>query len=349
MKKQSIVNLVKYHMERNESSFIAEVADIARDFDKNGDYQLAEYLMELISNANVYTPQSSYTNLRFLEKKNYSSNPLLLPDSIKEDVLSVARTIQNGSEMSKFLFYGAPGSGKTESAYQIARLLDRDIFFVRLEELVDSRMGETSKNVVRLFDEIKHLNYIRSLIIFDELDALALNRIGSNDLREMGRVTSTFLREMDSLSSNFCIIATTNLIDRFDKALIRRFDATISFDRYTKKDLIDIADELLTLYIKKSTNSRQDLRLFNKILDKLDYVPYPGDMKQIIRTSIAFSDNTNKYDYLRKLYITLHDNPDSIDIQALQKEGYTTREIEILTRIPKSSVSRMLKENLSNE
>ena len=69
MKKQNIVNLVKYHIERNESSFIAEVADIARDFDKNGDYQLAEYLMELISNANIYTPQSSYTNLRFLEKK----------------------------------------------------------------------------------------------------------------------------------------------------------------------------------------------------------------------------------------------------------------------------------------
>ena len=140
-----------------------------------------------------------------------------------------------------------------------------------------------------------------------------------------------------------------NLIDRFDKALIRRFDAAISFDRYTKKDLIDISDELLTLYIKKSTNSRQDLRLFNKILNKLEQVPYPGDMKQIIRTSIAFSDDTNKYDYLRKLYLTMHDNPESIDIQALQKEGYTTREIEILTRIPKSSVSRMLKENLAHE
>jgi len=193
------------------------------------------------------------------------------------------------------------------------------------------------------------LNYSRSLIIFDELDALALNRIESNDLREMGRVTSTFLREMDSLSNKFCIIATTNLINRFDKALTRRFDANISFDRYTKKDLIDISDELLTLYIKKSTNSRQDLRLFNKILNKLEQVPYPGDMKQIIRTSIAFSDDTNKYDYLRKLYLTMHDNPESIDIQALQKEGYTTREIEILTRIPKSSVSRMLKENLAHE
>lgn len=349
MKKQNIANLVKYHVERNDNSFIAEVAEIAKDFDSKGDSQFAGYLMELISNANVYIPQSNYKNLRFLEKKNYSPNPLLLPDSIEEDVKSIARAMQNGTGMSKFLFYGAPGTGKTESAYQIARLLDRDILFVRLEELVDSRLGETPKNIVRLFDEIKHLNYTRSLIIFDELDALALNRVGNNDLREMGRVTSAFLREMDSLSSNFCIIATTNLIDNFDKALIRRFDATVSFDRYTKKDLIEIADELLTLYLKKSPNSRQDLRLFNKILNNLDQVPYPGDMKQIIRTSIAFSDNNIKYDYLRKLYITLNGNPESLDMQTLQAKGYTIREIEILTRIPRSSIARMLKENQSDE
>lgn len=349
MKKQNIVNLVKYHVERNESSFIAEVAEIAKDFDSKGDSQFAEYLMELISNANVYTPQANYKNLRFLEKRNYSSNPLLLPDSIEEDVKSIARAMKNRIGMSKFLFYGAPGSGKTESAYQIARIIDKDILFVRLEELVDSRLGETPKNIIRLFDEIKHLNYSRSLIIFDELDALALNRVGSNDIREMGRVTSAFLREMDSLSNNFSIIATTNLIDNFDKALLRRFDACISFDRYTNQDLIAIADELLTLYIKKSPNSRQDLRLFNKILNKLDQVPYPGDMKQIIRTSIAFSDNTNKYDYLRKLYITLNGNLEPLDLQVLQREGFTTREIEILTRIPRSSVSRMLKENQSDE
>lgn len=349
MKKQNIINLVKYHTEKNDSAFTAEVAEIAKDFDNNGDSQLAAYLMELISNTNVYVPQSSYRDLHFLEKKNYSSNPLLLPDVIKEDILAIARAIQNGTEMSKFLFYGVPGSGKTESANQIARLLDREILYVRLEELVDSRLGETSKNVVKLFDEINHLNYNRVLIIFDELDSLVLNRTGSNDLREMGRVTSTFIRELDSLSSRFCIIATTNLIDSFDKAVIRRFDATVSFDRYTKADLIDIADELLSIYLKKSIHSRQDLRLYHKILNKLDKIPYPGDMKQTIRTSIAFSDNTSQYDYLRKLYTSLNGIAALADVQTLQKEGYTMREIEILTRIPKSNVARMLKEHANNE
>lgn len=55
-----------------------------------------------------------------------------------------------------------------------------------------------------------------------------MNRMNNNDLREMGRVTSTFLKELDSLSSDVLLIATTNLVNSFDKALLRRFDAKIS-------------------------------------------------------------------------------------------------------------------------
>ena len=101
----------------------------------------------------------------------------------------------------------------------------------------------------------------------------------------------------------------------------------------------------MTTYLKKSANSKRDIRLFNKILNTLDVIPYPGDLKQIIKTSIAFSDESNEYDYLRKIYLTLINNPNSVDIQKLSDSGFTTREIEILSRIPKSSVSRKLRDN----
>ncbi|MBR0092310.1 MAG: AAA family ATPase [Lachnospiraceae bacterium] len=342
MKKQNIVNLVKYHVDNNQPGFSAEVAEIAREFDRRGDQQIAQYLMELISSANVYIPQRNYKNFRFLQKREFSSNPLLLPDIIEEDVIGIARSIRNKTGMSKFLFHGAPGTGKTESAYQIARLLERDILTVNMEELIDSRLGETSKNVTRLFDEINHLSYDQVIVIFDELDSLVLNRMSNNDMREMGRVTSTFLKELDDLTDKIVMIATTNLIDAFDKALIRRFDAVVSFDRYTREDLIDIADEILLASIKKSSHAGQNLRLFNKILSNLKEIPFPGEMKQIIRTSVAFSDESNKYDYLRKIYLALNGNPEHVDIQMLQRDGYTTREIETISRIPKSSVSRRL-------
>lgn len=344
MKKQNLINLVKYHVEKKDDAFRNEVATIASSFDRKGDEEIARYLMELISTANFYVPQANYKNLTYLRKVKYSTNPLLLPAAIEEDVIGIAKAINNRAGLSKFLFYGQPGTGKTESAYQIARILERDILSVDFEQLIDSRLGETAKNVAKLFDEINHLPYGKVIVVFDEIDSLVLDRINSNDLREMGRVTSVFLRELDELNDRIVLIATTNLFKNFDKAIIRRFDATISFDRYEKEDLIEIADAMLSSSLKKSINSRKDIRLFNKILNNMTMLPYPGDLKQIIKTAVAFSDENNEYDYLRKIYLALNPDADELNIQKLSQKGYTMREIEILSRIPKSSVSRKLKE-----
>ena len=344
MKKQNLVNLIRYHVEKNDEAFITEVAEIAKDYDANDDSSTAQYLMELVSNTNYYVPQTSYRNLKYLTKMEYSSKPLLLPNALEEDVVGISKTINKKLGLSKFLFYGAPGSGKTESAYQIARMLNRDILSISFEQLIDSRLGETAKNVVKLFDEINHLPYNRAIILFDEIDSLVLDRINSNDLREMGRVTSVFLKELERLNEHIVIIATTNLIDKFDKALLRRFDAIISFDRYSKEDLIEIADSMLRATLRNVKSAKINMRLFNKILGNMEKIPYPGDLKQIIKTAIAFCDDSSEYDYLRKMYINLYGLSGAIDIQDLSTQGYTTREIEILSKIPKSSVSRKLRD-----
>jgi len=344
MKKQNLVNLIRYHVEKNDEAFITEVAEIAKDFDANDDSSTAQYLMELVSNTNYYVPQTSYRNLKYLTKMEYSSKPLLLPNALEEDVVGISKTINKKLGLSKFLFYGAPGSGKTESAYQIARMLNRDILSISFEQLIDSRLGETDKNVVKLFDEINHLPYNRAIILFDEIDSLVLDRMNSNDLREMGRVTSVFLKELERLNEHIVIIGTTNLIDKFDKALLRRFDAIISFDRYSKEDLIEIADSMLRATLRNVKSAKINMRLFNKILGNMEKIPYPGDLKQIIKTAIAFCDDSSEYDYLRKMYINLYGLSGAIDIQDLSTQGYTTREIEILSKIPKSSVSRKLRD-----
>ena len=343
MKKQNVINLVKYYVEKNDEAFRTEVVEIARYFEKNEEYSISEYLMDLISTTNYYVPQASYKNFVYLKKTNYSNKPLLLPDAIKNDILGLVRAITKNMGINKILFYGSPGSGKTESAYQIARLLSRDVLTVDFEQLIDSRLGQTAKNISILFDEISRVQSQNVLILFDEIDSIVLDRVNNNDLREMGRVTSTFLRELDDLNNDVVIIATTNLIDNFDKALLRRFDSKISFDRYSNEDLIEIADALLLSFLKKTENTKQDIRLFNKILKNSRQLPYPGEMTQLIKTAVAFADTENEFDYLRNFYLSLNNNPAKINIQELQDMGYTTREIEILTKIPKSSVSRKLK------
>lgn len=344
MKKQNIINLVKYYVEKNDSAFRNEVMEIANDFEKNGENEIGSYLMELISTTNFYHPQNNYKDLIFLKKHPNPNKPLFLPDSIKEDIIGIVKSAGKSIHISKVLFWGNPGTGKTESAYQIARLMNRDLLTVNMEDLIDSHLGQTSKNIISMFDEIKHLYSNNVVILFDELDSLVMNRLCSNDLREMGRVTSTFLKELEDVSDKILIIATTNLINSFDKALLRRFDAKISFNRYTKNDLIDVSCEILQTLIKKSETSRADMRLFKKILKNCDNIPYPGDIMQLIKISLAFSDEDNEFDYLRRFFLELNNN-EKIDIQKLTQEGYTTREIEILTGIPKSSVSRKLREN----
>ena len=61
MKKKNVINLVKYYAEKNDAGFRTEAYEIARDFDNTGDYQLAEYIMSLLSNANARLYYTRFT------------------------------------------------------------------------------------------------------------------------------------------------------------------------------------------------------------------------------------------------------------------------------------------------
>ena len=72
-------------------------------------------------------------------------------------------------------------------------------------------------------------------------------------------------------------------------------------------------------------------------------IPYPGELKNVIKTPLAFSDVGSEYDYLKRLYNSLIGNLDQKDISQLHEEGFTVREIEKLKGESKSAVSRKLK------
>ncbi len=343
MKKRNVINLIKYYTEKNDSGFKAEAYEIAKDFDKNGDYQLSEYIMALLSEANVFVPQINENDMTYFKKVAVNNTPLPLPEDIKNDIMGIINAIGHKIGINKFLFEGAPGTGKTETVKQVARILNRELYQVQFDSIIDSKLGQTSKNLVATFDEINNLRHPENVIIlFDEIDALALDRMNDNDLREMGRVTSTFLKELDNLSDKLVLIATTNLYKSFDKALIRRFDSIINFNRYSKDELIEISETILNEYLLKFTNVSKDIKLFRKILSIPEKLPYPGDLKNIIKTSLAFSKPDNENDYLIRLYENVTNSKINGDIKRLQSQNFTVREIEKLTGISKSQVSRGL-------
>ena len=116
MKKRQVLNLIKYFTEGNETGFRTEAYEIAKSFDKSGDYQLAEYIMALLSDANTFVPQvneDSYDSLRKVSLLNPDSLPL--PDSISKDIIGIVNAVRRNIGVNKFLFEGAPGTGKTEA------------------------------------------------------------------------------------------------------------------------------------------------------------------------------------------------------------------------------------------
>jgi len=75
----------------------------------------------------------------------------------------------------------------------------------------------------------------------------------------------------------------------------------------------------------------------------MNTIPYPGELKNIIKTVVAFSNPNDEYDYMKRLYY-IANGEKTADLKELQDQGFTIREIEILTGVSKSQVARDLKD-----
>lgn len=148
----------------------------------------------------------------------------------------VARLRQKGMRAGFCcLFYGGPGTGKTESAYQIARRTGRDIFLVDVSQLRSKWVGESEKNMCALFNEYKSLaktSEVAPILLFNEADAIFGVRKkgaeGSVDKME-NTLQNIILQEMESLEG--IMIATTNLTGNLDPAFERRFIVKVNFQK----------------------------------------------------------------------------------------------------------------------
>lgn len=138
------------------------------------------------------------------------------------------------------LFYGAPGTGKTETAQQLARLTGRDIMLVDVPSIRSKWVGETEKNIKEVFDRYDRLakeSDMAPILLFNEADALLCKRsegaVGSVDKME-NAMQNIILQEMEKLQG--IMIATTNLTGSLDPAFERRFLYKIEFEKPTPKE-----------------------------------------------------------------------------------------------------------------
>lgn len=130
--------------------------------------------------------------------------------------------------MRKLLFSGPPGVGKTMTASVIAGELALSLIRVELHGVLSQYLGETGKNLAKVFAAIRQR---RAVYLFDEFDGLAAER-GDNsrtDVSEMRRVVSSLLQMIENDDSDSIIIGATNHAGLVDRAMFRRFDDVIEF------------------------------------------------------------------------------------------------------------------------
>jgi len=167
----------------------------------------------------------------------------------------------NMRPLSKLLFCGPPGCGKTLTAEVIAGELDLPLLYTRFDSIISSLLGQTATNLRQVFDYAAQGQWV---IFFDEFDAIGKSRNDPTEHGELKRVVNTFLQLIDSFSSNSLIIASTNHEGLLDRALWRRFDDVVYFDMPTIEEIPEIVR-------RKLASFRHDNLRFNKsLLNRLD-------------------------------------------------------------------------------
>lgn len=135
------------------------------------------------------------------------------------------------------LFYGGPGTGKTETVYQLARQTGRDIMVVDVPQIKSKWVGDSEKNIKALFDRYRELvkkSKQTPILLFNEADAIiGIRKQGAqNAVDKMeNSIQNIILQEMEMLDG--IMIATTNLTQNLDKAFERRFLYKIKFEKPT--------------------------------------------------------------------------------------------------------------------
>ena len=133
------------------------------------------------------------------------------------------------------LFYGGPGTGKTETVYQLARRTGREIMVVDVPQIKSKWVGDSEKNIKALFDRYRELVKRRELapiLLFNEADAIISTRKSGaqNAVDKMeNAIQNIILQEMETLDG--IMIATTNLQENLDNAFERRFLYKIKFEK----------------------------------------------------------------------------------------------------------------------
>lgn len=201
-----------------------------------------EILGFLLSDGDVVLPETSkFSGLARSVEYSYSWDDLILPPETKQRLATACRHVLLAETVYErwgfgrkagagrgvsMLFAGPPGTGKTMAASILASKLGRELYKIDFPLVVSKYIGETEKNLKRIFDEAKESD---AVLLFDEADALFGKRTEIKDAhdRNANLEVAYLLQRMDEFDG--VLILTTNFQNNIDEAFKRRLGFIIEF------------------------------------------------------------------------------------------------------------------------
>ncbi|GAA5084352.1 hypothetical protein GCM10023210_04090 [Chryseobacterium ginsengisoli] len=192
----------------------------------------AEQLHTRRSWSDLILPKITLDELQSIEAW-YNSSRILMED------WDMQKKLKPGFRV---LFYGEPGTGKTLAASLLGKYTKRPVFRVDVSMLVSKYIGETEKQLSKLFDKAENKNWI---LFFDEADAIFGKRTNVRDAHDKyaNQEVSYLLQRIETFSG--LIILASNFKNNMDKAFTRRFHSCIKFGNPKHEERLRIWEQNL--------------------------------------------------------------------------------------------------------
>lgn len=231
---KALNGLIDYSKQQKKINFAIQLQSLLRDVIR---HQENSGLVKVGSPQYLLREEDREVGEFIIDKitSDYKFENLVCSNEVKNELAYFVEEHQSISFLRKYdlpvsnkvVFHGPSGCGKTLAAYVLAGELQKMMVVVNLGAIVSSKLGETSKNLAKIF---RRAASEECIIFIDEFDSLGKVRDYNQDHGEMKRVVNTILQLFDYLPQHSIVIAATNHIEMIDDALMRRFDLKLKFD-----------------------------------------------------------------------------------------------------------------------
>lgn len=254
----------------------------------------------------------------------------------------------NATPASSCLIYGNPGTGKTHLAKWIAKQIGLPVVLARLEGLMSSYLGTTSRNIGNLF---AFANKYKCILLLDEFDAIAKLRNDPQEVGEVKRVVNTLLQSLDSRHEKGFTIGVTNHESLLDPAIWRRFDIQVEIPNPSPEVMINLIKSfIIPLEFNESEvkflawcldgSSGADAEMLSKWLKRAFVLEKESNIVEVMKQFALL--NSGRVD-AKKRNIMLHSDEDFMNMLLNDKiYAFKQKDIASLFGITPSTLSKQL-------